>query len=135
MTATPVRRSTATTVRRSAATPVRRSTADLTRLLDFPALHRHVLVIGGGHVAARRVHALARKSVPVTVVARAICDELFDLLAEGRISWENRSPVESDLDGVWLVHVATGDPDADAAVCGWVETRRRMRAEREARTA
>jgi uroporphyrin-III C-methyltransferase/precorrin-2 dehydrogenase/sirohydrochlorin ferrochelatase len=112
-----------------------RSTTDVTRLLDFPSADRHVLVIGGGHLAARRVHALARKSVPVTVVARTLCDELFDLLAERRISWENRSPVEADLDDVWLVHVATGDAEADAAVLGWVETRRRRRAEREARSA
>lgn len=97
---------------------------DAVRLLDFPTPERHVLVVGGGVVAAARVGAFARTPHPVTVVASQICDDMFDLLAERRITWENRAPRQSDLDQVWLVHAASGDAALDARVCGWVEVRR-----------
>ena len=100
---------------------------DIVRLLAFPSPERHVLVIGGGRVAARRVDALARTPHPVTVVASQLCDDMFDLLAERRITWENRAPRQSDLDQVWLVHAASGDAALDALVCGWVEARRLLR--------
>ncbi len=100
---------------------------DTVRLLGFPRADRHVLVVGGGRVAAHRVDALARSNHPVVVIATHLCDDMFDLLAERRISWENRAPRPSDLDRAWLVHAATGDAALDALVCGWVESRRRPR--------
>lgn len=100
---------------------------DAVRVLDFPTPDRHVLVVGGGVVAAARVDALAPSAHAVTVVATQLCDDMFDLLAEGRITWENRAPRPSDLDRVWLVHAATGDAALDALVCGWVEARRQWR--------
>ena len=46
-----------------ATTPLREH-PDSVRLLDCPAPDRHVLVIGGGRVAARRVDTLARSTSP-----------------------------------------------------------------------
>ncbi|EAP99775.1 hypothetical protein JNB_06389 [Janibacter sp. HTCC2649] len=100
---------------------------DTVRVLDFPTPQRHVLVVGGGVVAAARVDALAQSSHAVTVIAATLCDDMFDLLAERRITWENRAPRPSDLDRVWLVHAATGDAALDAQVRGWVEARRQWR--------
>ncbi|WP_353953176.1 NAD(P)-dependent oxidoreductase [Knoellia sp. S7-12] len=100
---------------------------DTVRVLDFPTPDRHVLVVGGGLVAAVRVDALAQSAHKVTVIAAHLCDDMFDLLAERRITWENRAPRPSDLDRVWLVHAATGDAALDALVCGWVEARRQWR--------
>lgn len=100
---------------------------DTVRVLDFPTPDRHVLVVGGGLVAAARVDALAPSAHAVTVVAAHLCDDMFDLLAERRITWENRAPRPSDLDRVWLVHAATGDAALDALVCGWVDVRRQWR--------
>jgi len=107
---------------------IARPSPDTMRVLDCPSPDRHVLVVGGGRVAARRVDTLARSALAVTVVATHLCDDMFDLLAERRITWENRAPRPSDLDDVWLVHAASGDATLDALVGAWVEAVRRAKA-------
>lgn len=90
---------------------------DRTRLLAFPRPDRRAVVVGGGAVAARRAAALTRAHTPVTVFAPTLCDDVFDLLAERLVTWENRWPTATDLRDVWLVHAATGDHERDAQVC------------------
>ena len=94
------------------------------RLLDLPAPGRHVLVVGGGPLAASRVHSLAGSPMTVIVVAPALCDDLFDLLVEHRFRWFNRPLSIPDLAGAWLVHLATDDPAARRLVDEWVKGRR-----------
>ncbi len=96
----------------------RRIARDRTRLLALPKPGRTAVVVGGGPLAARRAAALTRAHTPVTVYAPSLCDDLFDLLAERLVSWENRWPTEEDLRTAWLVHAATGDPELDAWLCG-----------------
>jgi precorrin-2 dehydrogenase/sirohydrochlorin ferrochelatase len=98
-------------------TAARRIARDRTRLLAFPRPDRRAVVVGGGPVAARRAAALTRAHTPVTVYAPTLCDDLFDLLAERLVSWENRWPTATDLRDAWLVHAATGDAELDAHVC------------------
>ena len=100
-------------------TTAQRIARDRTRLLAFPRPGRRAIVVGGGPVAARRAAALTRAATPVTVFAPLLCDDVFDLLAERLVSWENRWPVAADLEDAWLVHAATGDPEIDARVCAW----------------
>ncbi len=95
----------------------RRIARDRTRLLAFPRPDRRAVVVGGGPLAARRAAALTRAHTPVTVFAPSLCDDVFDLLAERLVSWENRWPTAADLLDAWLVHAATGDADRDARVC------------------
>lgn len=92
---------------------------DRTRLLGFPRPDRRAVVVGGGAVAARRAAALTRAHTPVTLFAPSLCDDAFDLLAERLVAWENRWPTPADLEGAWLVHAASGDPEMDARVCTW----------------
>jgi precorrin-2 dehydrogenase / sirohydrochlorin ferrochelatase len=99
-------------------TAARRTARDRTRLLALPRPGRFAVVVGGGSVAARRAAALTRSSTPVTVFAPRICDDLFDLLAERLVSWEDRWPTLDDLEGAWLVHAATEDPALDTRICG-----------------
>ena len=100
-------------------TTAQRIARDRTRFLGFPRPGRRAIVVGGGPLAARRAAALTRSTTPVAVFAPALCDEVFDLLAERLVTWENRWPTVSDLRDAWLVHAATGDPELDATVCGW----------------
>ena len=100
-------------------TTAQRIARDRTRLLGFPRPGRRAIVVGGGPLAARRAAALTRAATPVAVFAPALCDDVFDLLAERLVTWENRWPTLTDLADAWLVHAATGDPELDARVCGW----------------
>lgn len=83
---------------------------------------RRCLVVGGGPVAARRVRGLVDSGAIVEVVTPWLCEELSSLLALGLIRWHAREYVDGDVDGMWIVHTATGDVDVDAAVasaCDW----------------
>ena len=96
---------------------------DTVRRLHVPTPERHVLVVGGGIVAARRIDSLA-PGTQVVVVSRRICDDIADLLCEPWLTWENRDPRPDDLDTAWMVHIVSGDPSLDLVVSGWVHGRR-----------
>ena len=52
---------------------------------------RACLVIGGGHVAQRKVCTLLEEKAAVTVIAPEVCSGLEALFQEGRISWRRES--------------------------------------------
>ena len=96
----------------------------MTALLGVDLAGRAVLVAGGGPVAARRVHGLLTEGATVRVVAPELCEDLADLARTGQVTWRCDGVGEADLDGVWLVHTATGDRVTDARVAGWAHERR-----------
>ncbi|TQJ51530.1 uroporphyrinogen-III C-methyltransferase [Phycicoccus sp. SLBN-51] len=96
----------------------------MTTLLGLELAGRPVLVAGGGPVASRRATALASEGAVVTVVSPVVCEDLADAWAAGSVAWVDREVREADVDGMWLVHAATGDPRVDAALCDWATERR-----------
>ncbi|GEM_PF-1170242 len=106
-------------------TAVTRRPPGRVRVLEMPGACRRVLVVGGGPQAAWLVGELSRTDHPITVVAARICDDLLDMLVEHRYDWISHEPRPTDLQGVWLVHAATGDDEQDARVCSWVDVARR----------
>jgi len=96
----------------------------VTTLLGVDLVGRLVLVAGGGPVAARRTAALLAEGADVRVVAPQLCEDLAPLAAAGAVAWRPREVRAADLDGVWVVHTATGDPAADRAVARWADERR-----------
>ncbi|ADG74671.1 uroporphyrin-III C-methyltransferase [Cellulomonas flavigena DSM 20109] len=96
----------------------------MTALLGVELADRPVVVVGGGPVAARRAEALADEGARVHVVAPHVCEPLAELVVAGRARWSDREVQESDLDGAWLVHTATGERSTDAAVVAWATARR-----------
>ncbi|WP_026075236.1 precorrin-2 dehydrogenase/sirohydrochlorin ferrochelatase family protein, partial [Cellulomonas massiliensis] len=96
----------------------------MSTLLALDLLGHRVLVVGGGPVAARRAAALVADGAEVVVVAPDACEPMRELVERGDARWERRDVREDDLDGVWLVHTATGDRAADAAVGRWAAERR-----------
>ncbi|MGF0115889.1 uroporphyrinogen-III C-methyltransferase [Promicromonospora sp. Marseille-Q5078] len=82
---------------------------------------RLVIVVGGGPVALRRVRGLLTAGARVRVIAPDVVPELATLVTEGTIERVTRGYCDGDLDGAWLVHTATGDPDVDARVAGDAE--------------
>ena len=87
-------------------------------------LGRPVLVVGGGPVAARRAKGLLDAGARVTVVAPLACPPLAGLADAGLLTWENRTYRPSDVDGVWFVQTATGEPAVDAQVAADAEAQR-----------
>lgn len=84
---------------------------------------RKVLVVGGGHVATRRAHALVDAGADLTVVSPTLTARLTELAETGRITWLARTYEASDLDGAWLVQTATADPATDDLVATDAEAR------------
>ena len=82
---------------------------------------RRVVVVGGGPVAARRATRLVEDGADVLVVAPALCEDLTEHVAAGRLTWRAREYLTTDLDGAWLVHTATGDRAVDDAVAADAE--------------
>jgi uroporphyrin-III C-methyltransferase/precorrin-2 dehydrogenase/sirohydrochlorin ferrochelatase len=84
---------------------------------------RKVVVVGGGHVATRRAHALVDAGANLTVVSPTLTARLTELAETGRITWHNRRYEPSDLDGAWLVQTATADVATDDHVAADAEAR------------
>lgn len=68
---------------------------------------RHCLVVGGGSIAARKVMLLLRASGRVTVVAPELCDELKNLLQDGKIIHQPREFEDADIEDAVLIVAGT----------------------------
>lgn len=70
---------------------------------------RRVLVVGGGHVAQRRVPQLIAVGADVHVVSPTVTPAIEGLVGSGEISWHERAFADADLDGAWYVIAVTDD--------------------------
>jgi len=82
-----------------------------------------VLVVGGGHVAARKVALLRRAGAKITVVAPEICDELAELAAQGGVQHVGAEFQPEHLDGMRLAIAATNLHAVNAWVAHQAEGR------------
>ncbi|MGZ5398431.1 MAG: uroporphyrinogen-III C-methyltransferase [Nocardioides sp.] len=83
---------------------------------------RRVLVVGGGHVAQRRVPALLAAGADVVVVSPEVTPALEGMAAE--ISLVLRRFEDADLQDCWYVVAATDDPAVNARVLAGCDARR-----------
>lgn len=90
--------------------------ADLT---DLP-----VLVVGGGHVAERKVEALLKAGAQVRVVALQCTATLAEWANEGRVERVDGLFGERWLDDVWLVIAATDNRELNAQIAACAYNRR-----------
>ena len=77
---------------------------------------RACLVIGGGHVAQRKVCTLLEEKAAVTVIAPEVCSGLEALFREGRISWRRESYEAPMCGGFCMVVTAAGDKEVALSV-------------------
>lgn len=80
---------------------------------------RLVAAFGGGPVTGQRVREFLDGGALVHLTSPWICEELHDLLLEHprHLTWHQRDySGPGDLDGAWLAHTATGDPDVDRRI-------------------
>lgn len=66
------------------------------------------LIIGGGHVALRKITKLIREGAHVTVLAPEVCDDIQKMAKEGTLRWISRNYHEGDSHGYRLVVTACG---------------------------
>ncbi len=91
----------------------------------FLQLHaRPVVIVGGGHVAARKVELLLKSGAHVSVVAPQLFDELRKLADAGALRHVEASFDPSHLDAAELVVAATSQRDVNAAVSRAARERR-----------
>lgn len=70
---------------------------------------RRVLVVGGGHVAQRRVPQLIAVGADVHVVSPEVTPAIEGLVGSGEVTWHERPFVDEDLAGAWYVIAVTDD--------------------------
>src|SRR5918997_3938696 len=96
---------------------------------------RHVVVVGGGQVAHRRVAGLLEARARVTVVSPEVTPALEALVGPGEVTWVRRGYEPGDLDGAWYAVAATDDPAVNAAVAEEAERSRVFCARADDRSA
>ncbi|OSI11660.1 siroheme synthase CysG [Neisseria canis] len=85
---------------------------------------RHVLVVGGGAVAERKVEMLLKAGAEVGLVAEKLNPALAELAGQRRIEWLDTKFQPSRLDAVWLVIAATDNHELNRQVSEAAESRR-----------
>lgn len=85
---------------------------------------RRVLVVGGGHVAQRRIPGLLAVGADVVVVSPMVTPAVEGLDGAGEITWHRRAFEPTDLDEAWYVIAATDDREANELVSRIAEERR-----------
>jgi uroporphyrin-III C-methyltransferase/precorrin-2 dehydrogenase/sirohydrochlorin ferrochelatase len=85
---------------------------------------RRVVVVGGGHVAQRRIPGLLAAGAEVTVVSPHVTPAIEGLVGGGEVTWAERPFQATDLDDTWYVIAATQRPEVNEAVSAAAEERR-----------
>ena len=76
---------------------------------------RGCIVLGGGHVAERKVRSLLAAGADVTVVAPELSEELRAMAGDGRIFWQRGAYAPGSLPRGFLLICATDDEAANRA--------------------
>lgn len=78
--------------------------------------NKSCVVLGGGHVALRKVKGLLDAKAKVTVISPEIVAELAKLVEEKRIIWQKKCYEQGDLDDFTLAICAIGNEKINAEV-------------------
>ncbi len=84
---------------------------------------RRVVVVGGGHVAQRRIPGLLIAGARVVLVAPEASPAVEAMAESGEVEWRRRGFAPADLDGAWYVVAATADEAVNTEVGDEAEAR------------
>ena len=85
---------------------------------------KRVLVVGGGHVAQRRIPRLLAAGADVVVVSPVTTPAVEGLAGSGEITLHERGFEAQDVEEAWYVIAATDDAEVNALVSRECESRR-----------
>lgn len=88
--------------------------------------HRPVLVVGGGHVALRKIDALLKAGADVKIVAEKLNASVQDLVQSARVEWLAKRFQAEQLAQVYLVIAATDDHTLNRCVFEAAEAQQRL---------
>ncbi|WP_419843366.1 siroheme synthase CysG [Actinobacillus pleuropneumoniae] len=88
--------------------------------------NRPVLVVGGGHVAVRKIYALLKADASVKVVAEKLHSSLQVLVDEGKVEWLTKAFEASQVTSSYLVIAATDDNALNQQVFDTAESQQRL---------
>jgi precorrin-2 dehydrogenase / sirohydrochlorin ferrochelatase len=84
---------------------------------------KRCLVVGAGHVGEPKIQSLLHAGADIHVVAIAASQAVRDLASAGRIQLSLRAFAPADLDGIFLVIVATASRTLNQSIYGEAQRR------------
>ncbi len=85
---------------------------------------RRVVVLGGGHVAQRRLPALIAAGADIHLVSPTVTPSVQAMAEAGELTWHQRPYEEGDLADAWYALIATGDTEANTHASAEAERHR-----------
>ncbi|MGW6909618.1 uroporphyrinogen-III C-methyltransferase [Streptomyces sp. NPDC054940] len=85
---------------------------------------RKVVVLGGGHVAQRRLPTLIAAGADIHLVSPSVTPSVQAMADAGELTWHERPYEEGDLAEAWYALIATGDTEANTLASAEAERRR-----------
>lgn len=85
---------------------------------------RKVVVLGGGHVAQRRLPTLIAAGADIHLVSPSVTPSVQAMADAGELTWHERRYEEGDLVDTWYALIATGDTEANTRASAEAERRR-----------
>jgi len=95
----------------------------MTTMIAVDLAGTKAMVLGGDPAASRAADAFVADGADVTVVAESLCEDLVDLVAQGRAKWLREEPGPSHIGGAGIVHAGTGDHSLDQQIAWSCRTR------------
>lgn len=83
-----------------------------------------VLIIGGGNVAFRKIYLLKKTGAIIRIVADTLCPALQKNLLLDKVIWIGKIFQPVMLDNIYLIIIATNDPNLNSTVFYHAEKRR-----------
>ena len=74
---------------------------------------KQIVVIGGGHIAERRIKVLTDFTKNIKVIAPKITPVIENLSKENKISWIKKEFSEDDINGAYMVLAVTDNYDVN----------------------
>ncbi|MCL8012612.1 uroporphyrinogen-III C-methyltransferase [Streptomyces sp. AS02] len=85
---------------------------------------RKVVVLGGGHVAQRRLPTLIAAGADIHLVSPSVTPSVQAMADAGELTWHERPYEEGDLAEAWYALIATGDTAANTLASAEAERHR-----------
>lgn len=77
---------------------------------------KHIVVVGAGKIASRRVRTLLEFAGKITVVAPEISEEILAMAGKGPVQLKRRAFEETDLDDADMVFAITDDKELNKII-------------------